>query len=121
MLFRSNYEPTAQEKLANTNALVSALSGAIASQFLSPEEARLPFKGTTTNWGILLDDDLWKKQQEQQQQMAGGMPGQDDGSDYGGGFPGQDYGEDQPPPQGQEDDSQIAPNDVLVNKANTAA
>ena len=114
--YQGNYEPTAQEKLANTNALVSALSGAIASQFLSPEEARLPFKGTTTNWGILLDDNLWKKQQEQQQQMAGGMPGQDDGSDYGGGFPGQDYGGDQQPPQGQEDDSQIAPNDVLVSK-----
>jgi len=125
--YQGNYEPTIQEKLANTNALVSALSGAIASQFLTPEEARLPFKGTTTTWGIVLDDKLWEKQKEEQQQMGmgqdpmmgGEMMGQDPsmGQDpnmgqppLGGGAP---QGNEEPP-QGEEEDQQIAPNDVLM-------
>lgn len=75
--YQGGFNPTIDEKLAYTNSLINALSGAIASQFLTPEEARLSFEGTVPKWGLVLDDKLWKKSKEEQQQQMGmgGFPG----------------------------------------------
>lgn len=97
--YKGKYVPSQQEGLANLNAFVSALSGAIAAGFMTPDEARLSFKGAEPRYEIILDDAAWKKQKEQAQQqpdMYGGFGGDNS-------FGGEDQQGDQP-----------APNDVLL-------
>ena len=87
--YKGGYNPTQVEALANLNSFIMAASGAIAAGFMTPDEARASFSGTTPRLEFILDDKAWQKQKAEQEAQQ--MPDQ-----FGGG-----YGAEQGQPQEQ--------------------
>lgn len=70
------YEQSESERLAGLSSFTGALATVINAGVILPEEARIPFKGDTTSFNIVLDEDLWEQKKEEESQAF----------DFGGGF-----------------------------------